>query len=71
MVVFVKPPSFRALVQRLSDRKTETAESFEKRIKRIKKELLFEHTFDTILLNDVLEETLLNAEQLIEESIFS
>ena len=69
LVVFVKPPSFRALVQRLSDRNTETAESFEKRIKRIKKELLFEHTFDTILLNDVLEETLANAEQLIEQSV--
>ena len=71
LVVFVKPPSFRALVQRLIDRKTETAQSFEKRIKRIKKELLFEHSFDKILLNDVLEETLKNAEQLIEEHIFS
>jgi guanylate kinase len=71
LVVFVKPPSFRALVQRLLDRKTETAQSFEKRIKRIKKELLFEHSFDKVLLNDVLEETLNNAEQLIEEHIFS
>lgn len=71
LVVFVKPPSFRALVQRLIDRKTETAQSFEKRIKRIKKELLFEHSFDKILLNDVLEETLKNAEQLIEENILS
>jgi len=70
LVVFVKPPSFRALVQRLTDRKTETAQSFEKRIKRIKKELLFEHSFDKVLLNDVLEETLKNAEQLIEENIF-
>jgi len=71
LVVFVKPPSFRELVQRLIDRKTETAQSFEKRIKRIKKELLFEHSFDKVLLNDVLEETLKNAEQLIEENILS
>lgn len=71
LVVFVKPPSFRALVQRLSDRKTETPKSFEKRIKRVKKELLFEHTFDTVLLNDVLDVTLKNAEKIIEENMLS
>lgn len=71
LVVFVKPPSFRALVQRLSDRKTESARSFERRIKRIKKELLFEHSFDKVLLNDKLEETLLNAEKLIEETMLA
>lgn len=69
LVVFVKPPSFRALVQRLADRKTETPKSFERRIKRIKKELLFEHSFDRVLLNDVLEDTLKNAEKIIEENM--
>lgn len=67
LVVFVKPPSFRVLVKRLSDRKSESRESFEKRINRIKKELLFENAFDLVLLNDVLEETLINAEAIIKK----
>ncbi|MBT8231179.1 MAG: guanylate kinase [Saprospiraceae bacterium] len=67
LVVFVKPPSFRTLIQRLINRKTESAKSFERRVKRIKKELLFEHAFDKVLLNDALEETLANAETLIEK----
>lgn len=66
LVIFVKPPSFRILVQRLTKRGTETPKSLEKRIKRIKKELLYEESFDMILLNDVLEETLQEAERIIE-----
>lgn len=71
LVIFVKPPSFRELVKRLTDRKTETPKSFKKRITRIKKEMLFENTFDEVLLNDVLEDTLSNAEKLIEEKLLS
>ena len=67
LAVFVKPPSFTTLVQRLKDRQTENAESLQKRVKRIKKELLFEHSFDYVLLNDKLEETLQEAESLIEK----
>ena len=69
LVIFVKPPSFRVLVSRLQNRNTETADSFKKRVMRIKKELLFENAFDLVLLNDKLEETLLNAEQIIEEYV--
>ncbi len=66
LVIYVKPPSFRVLVQRLTNRGTENPKSLAKRIKRIKKELLFENTFDTTLLNDVLEETLAEAERIVE-----
>lgn len=66
LVVFVKPPSFRTLVERLTNRGTETPKSLEKRIKRIKKELLYENTFDLVLLNDQLEDTLIEAERIIE-----
>jgi len=66
LVIFVKPPSFRVLVQRLTKRGTETPKSLEKRIKRIKTELLYEESFDMVLLNDVLEETLKEAERIIE-----
>ena len=66
LAVFVKPPSFSTLVQRLQDRKTENPDSLKKRVKRIKKELLFEHSFDYVLLNDELETTLEEVEKLIE-----
>jgi len=69
LVVFVKPPSFRELISRLENRKTETADSFKKRVQRIKKELLFENSFDKVLLNDKLEETLKNAEHIIEKEV--
>lgn len=69
LVIFVKPPSFRTLIQRLTKRGTETPKSLEKRIRRIKKELLFENTFDLVLLNDVLEVTLDEAEQIIESQV--
>jgi len=69
LVIFVKPPSFRVLVQRLQNRKTETAESFKKRVMRIKKELLFENSFDMVLLNDDLQTTLAAAEQIIEKHV--
>ena len=66
LVVFVKPPSFRVLVERLTNRGTETPKSLEKRIKRIKKELLYENTFDMVLLNDDLNVALQEAEKIIE-----
>jgi len=69
LVIFVKPPSFRELVQRLTNRNTETPKSFKKRITRIKKEMLFVNSFDEVLLNDKLEDTLRNAEKLIEEKL--
>ncbi len=66
LVVFVKPPSFIELVKRLTGRNTETPKSLEKRIRRIKKELLFENSFDKVLLNDVLEVALQEAEEIVE-----
>ena len=66
LAIFVKPPSFNTLIARLKGRKTEDADSLKKRVTRIKKELLFEHSFDYVLLNDELEDTLKEAEKLIE-----
>ena len=71
LVIFVKPPSFRVLVERLTNRGTETPKSLEKRIKRIKRELLFEDTFDMVLLNDDLQVCLKNAEEIIETHLIN
>jgi guanylate kinase len=71
LVVFVKPPSFRTLVQRLINRRSESPDSLRKRIKRIKKELLFEQSFDLVLLNDELQTTLEEAEKIIETHVLN
>ncbi len=69
LVIFVKPPSFRELVSRLTHRGSETPNSLKKRIQRIKKELLFENTFDMVLLNDDLSVALKEAEDIIKEQV--
>lgn len=68
-VVFVEPPSFEVLVSRLTGRKTESEESLNKRINKLKLELAFKDQFDFCLLNDQLEETLADAKQLINQLI--
>lgn len=71
LVIFVKPPSFRTLIERLTNRGTETPDSLKKRILRIKKELLYVDTFDKVLLNDVLDTTLKEAEAILESLVLS
>ena len=65
LAIFVKPPSFQALVQRLEARRTEDDQSFSKRIQKAKEELLYEDSFDIALINDVLEETFRESDELV------
>ncbi len=65
LAIFIKVPTLQELVRRLKARKTESEASLKRRIKRIKKELTFEKSFDTVLINDDLEKTLLEAEQMV------
>ena len=70
MVVFIKPPSLEILIERLKGRKTETAKSLAKRIRRVKREMTFENSFDYVLVNDVLDTSLKEAEIITESFIF-
>ena len=65
LTVFVKPPSFEILKQRLIDRNTETEEALQIRIARMKEELTYESKFDRVLVNDLLEVTLEEAEHIV------
>jgi guanylate kinase len=62
--VFIKPPSKDVLLERLKNRKTETPESLKKRITRASEELTYENRFDRVIVNDVLETALKNAEKI-------
>ncbi len=63
--IFIKPPSKEILLERLKNRKTETAESLRKRIARASEELTYENKFDTVIVNDDLEKALVQADTLV------
>ena len=56
LTIFIKPPSIEALENRLRNRGTEDEEKIQKRLAKAKKELEYEKRFDTIVVNDNLEE---------------
>lgn len=65
MTLFIKPPSLEVLINRLKNRKTESQKSLKKRIARIKREILYECTFDQVLLNDELDIAKQEAEKIV------
>lgn len=71
LAVFVKPPSKEALFERLRQRKTENEESLRKRLAKAEEELTFENKFDHILVNDVLETALEEAQNVVRRFISS
>lgn len=67
--IFVKPPSEEVLAQRLRGRKTETEEKIQMRLDKAREELALAPKFDVVLLNDNLEETLENANIVINKFV--
>lgn len=55
LAIFVKPPSFEILEQRLRSRNTETEEKISMRLSKAKQELETAPQFDTVLVNDNLD----------------
>lgn len=69
LAVFIKPPSLFVLEQRLRDRRTETEESIQKRLKKANAELEKADQFDYVLMNDNLEFACKEAKDLVENFI--
>jgi guanylate kinase len=67
LLVYVKVPTLDMLIERLKSRGTETPESLHKRIERIREELIYEDRCEVVLINDVMAETLSNAEKIITD----
>lgn len=67
LTVFIKVPSMDILEQRLRARGTETEEGLKKRLAKAEYELTFESLFDIVLVNDVLEDTLRQAEDIVRK----
>jgi guanylate kinase len=66
LAVFIRPPSFEILESRLRSRASDSEDSLQKRLSKVKQELTFEQEFDQVIVNDKLEDTLKYAEILIK-----
>lgn len=69
LAVFVKVPSMEVLEQRLRDRSTDSEESIQSRLFKVKFEMGFEKEFDVTIVNDNLESALKKAEVLVNNFI--
>lgn len=67
LAVFIKAPSIEELRERLIHRGTDSDEAIEKRVAKAKEELEYEKYFDKVLINDILDRTLREAEIITEE----
>lgn len=67
LAIFVKVPSIEVLKERLHDRGTETDESLSRRLFKAKFEMSFQDQFDIVLVNENLQKSLAEAQQLYDE----
>ncbi|PCJ66956.1 MAG: guanylate kinase [Bacteroidetes bacterium] len=65
LAVFLRPPSVDILMERLRGRETEVEHQLQERISKAKTELNFEHQFDKVIVNDVLSDTFVTAENIV------
>ena len=69
LAVFIMPPSVEELEKRLRHRSTDPEESIRERVAKAKIEMSYADKFDVILVNDILEETLQKAEEIVKNFI--
>ena len=67
LAIFVKVPSLEVLKERLKDRGTESEESLSRRLFKAQFEMTFQDKFDVILVNETLEKSLAEAQQLYDD----
>jgi guanylate kinase len=67
LAIFVKVPSIEVLTARLNDRGTETPESLSRRLFKVNFEMSFQDQFDVIVVNEELQKSLAEAQQLYDD----
>lgn len=65
VLVFIKPPSREALIERLRGRKSETEDTLKKRMERLDYEYSKAELFDYIIINDNLDDAVNEIESII------
>lgn len=66
-LIYISPPSFEELVNRLRQRNTESESDFNKRIYRAKMELSLKDQFDYVIENEALKTAVNEAKNLIDK----
>ena len=69
ILVYIYPPSFEVLVERLKNRKTEDEIDFKKRVERAKMELSQKDKFDYLVVNNDLNTAISEVKSLIKKII--
>lgn len=67
LAIFLRPPSIDVLMERLTKRSTEVEHELNERINKATYELSFENQYDVVVVNDVLEETFVRCEHLVND----
>lgn len=67
LLIFIAPPSFEKLEQRLESRNTESQEQLKLRLSRAEMEISMQSEFDAVIINDNLERAFAEAEALVLE----
>jgi len=58
ITIFIAPPSLEELIKRLKNRKTDSEQEIDKRLKRVPLEMEKGEEYDYVIINDKLEETI-------------
>ncbi|MFQ5602005.1 MAG: guanylate kinase [bacterium] len=66
LLIFIKPPSYQSLVQRLQNRKTENQDQINKRLERFPKEMEKSKYYDHCIVNEDLNTTVNQIIKIIE-----
>lgn len=66
LLIFLKPPDEKALIERLVNRSTETKQQIEKRLSRMPEEMKMAEKFDFIIVNNDLQETIDQVKKVVE-----
>lgn len=69
--IFVQPPSYEVLVERLTGRGTDSPEKLKERIEKARKELTYADRFDIILKNNDLDTACKEAEKIVRDFLAS
>lgn len=71
LLIFVAPPSFEELKNRLTGRQTEDAKTVEKRLNIARQELMCAGEYDYIIVNDTVEQAVRRLEQIISANRYN
>lgn len=71
LAIFLRPPSVMVLMDRLRARSTEVEHQLQERLAKANYELSFEKEYDTVVINDKIEDTFSLSEEIVNDFLES